>query len=800
MTQKNDITVKSDMGEISLDNSGAAIGAARVSPEKSYIGSPALLKKVIEEDDQEAWAEIKAKIDYTYENMDKAMSALDQAEGLLQRVQAKIKAGKKLLLKPNLVTVENIEPYSHLLFNGVVANTDWAFLAAVMRWFHDKGGVRYSRMCMGEAASNSTYRAAQYTQVKKTGRAVTPEAAYEGKCDDFYGGWGFYFVRRYLAETLPAGSDENPMLGYEESLSGEFVAPGDVGDRLMIYDLNRLHDDPNRGRAIDLPDGECFKSIVLHKAIVGGDPSDPEDCRKYPGCVLVNVPKLKVHSQAMFTNAIKNLGIGLYPLQANHAGCKKWMYGTPDTDIPVIKSRIPHQVWVPELDPKQMIPVKGEDGVYKVEKTGGLTGTMLDIIRAAAGQDVMMLHIVDGIETVNRDHQGVGLGQALAEGLIMASSDVAAVDLMCARYLFCNMGLKKAVEAGLDDGFGGAFPQIQPVPKLEGKAITTGQALDNPISRDFSIAKAIEWGMGQSDYFITGWDDVSGAPLASYGGRLGYVSDGAFTDIHTKHMYWDIYKMPWDLQKTFFGYLDAVDELEGLSMKKEFLEAFDETGDGVVSYEENGKKGIFGPSLFLGGQFISYRGEKDQKNVFKGFFDLTANPLRGTDPAWSAEGHYFNREFFWGAQAVVAMAMAFIKKDVPDQFYPDMTWGNGAWPSFAQLKNAHIHQITYGWKFPKRIGLFSLWGCAFGYADRYLNNSRFVGEKFGVPNPKAPHLYLDALKNGELEPLDFVLYVPEGFGAGGMVPHVQETSDPAKVFTAEFDGGKIQWPDRPLEE
>ena len=100
MTQTNDITVKSDMGEISLDNSGAAIGAARVSPEKSYIGSPALLKKVIEEDDREAWAEIKAKIDYTYENMDKAMSALDQAEGLLQDVQARIRRARSCCSNP----------------------------------------------------------------------------------------------------------------------------------------------------------------------------------------------------------------------------------------------------------------------------------------------------------------------------------------------------------------------------------------------------------------------------------------------------------------------------------------------------------------------------------------------------------------------------------------------------------------------------------------------------------------------------------------------------------------------------
>ena len=57
----------------------------------------------------------------------------------------------------------------------------------------------------------------------------------------------------------------------------------------------------------------------------------------------------------------------------------------------------------------------------------------------------------------------------------------------------------------------------------------------------------------------------------------------------TKALYSAIYKMPWDLQSTFFGYLDAVDKLEGSVLKADFLHAFDETGDGTVTYEEYGK-------------------------------------------------------------------------------------------------------------------------------------------------------------------------------------------------------------------
>jgi hypothetical protein len=497
----------------------------------------------------------------------------------------------------------------------------------------------------------------------------------------------------------------------------------------------------------------------------------------------------------MFTNAIKNLGIGLYPLQANRPGCSCWEYAFPDSNIPAIKSRIPHQVWVPELDPDTLVPKKDETGKYRVTRTGGLTGTMLDIIRAVAGQNIFMMHVVDAIEAVNRDHQGTGLGIVIPEGLMVAGTDVVATDLMCARYMFSNVGLKQARDSGMKDGFGGCFPQAVPVPKLDGHAIVTDKRHDCPIARDASIAQAQKYGLGKSAYYITGWDAVTGNPLASSGGRLGFLADGRFSDIHTETLYWDIYKMPWDLQQTFLGYLEAIDQLENRTLKQEFLAAFDETGDGAVTYEENGKKGIYGPALFLGGLYQSMKGMKEGGDMFRSYYALMANPLRGITPEWNPDQHDFNREFSWGAVAVVAQMMSLMEADIPDRHIPDLIWGKGRWPSFAQAKETYLHQIIYGWKFPKHIGIFSLYGSAFAFADYHLNAGKFIGSVYAAPNPKAPQLYLEALKNNETKLLDFTLFVPEGYGAGGRLPHVEETSDPARVLTAEFDNKKIQWPD-----
>ena len=253
----------------------------------------------------------------------------------------RLKKGQKLLFKPNLVGVQNIDPQTHGEVPSSTTNTEWAFIAALMRWFHEKLDVSYHQMMLGEAATFMPAIAKVYSMINPSGKTVTVEAALEGKCDDFYGGWGFYFVRKYLSETLEPGAVDNPMNGYEESVKGIYIPPGLVSDKLMLYDLNRIFDDTTKGRDIQVPNGVNFKSITLHKVIVGGNPNDPKDVEAYPGCILINVPKFKVHAITLFTNIIKNLGIGLYPMQSTKSGDHKWDYSVPHDVAPGMKRRYP---------------------------------------------------------------------------------------------------------------------------------------------------------------------------------------------------------------------------------------------------------------------------------------------------------------------------------------------------------------------------------------------------------------------------------------------------------------------------
>jgi hypothetical protein len=536
----------------------------------------------------------------------------------------------------------------------------------------------------------------------------------------------------------------------------------------------------------------------LHKAIVGGDPADPKDREHYPGCVLVNLPRLKVHAQALFTNVIKNLGIGLYPMQVTRSGGCAWEYATPQRKIPGMKGAIPHQVWVPEMDPVTCLPRRTENG-YVVRKTGGLTGTMLDIIAAVANQDIFMVHIVDAIEGINRDHQGQGVGIREPEGLVVAGLDPVAADLFCARYMFSNVGMKEAAKASLDDGLGGRFPQAVPIPRYDGQVIATEKGYDCPLRRDHCFERAERRGLGKRSYHVVGHDAITGHSLASFRGRLGYTNGNVFEEIVTKALYSDTYKMPWDLQQTFLGYMEATDALESATRKQLFLAAFDETGDGTVTYEEYGKKGLYGPTNILGGLNMSAKAAGDESEPFRSFYAMLSVILRCSNPGWNPEGHDFSREQVYGMVSVVAQIMSQSPREEEDPNFPGLIWGKGKWPSYSLAFDRYLKQILYGWKYPARIGLSSLYGSACAYADHRQNGRKFLGNIRGVPDPEAAQKYVTAVREGWMKPLNFTFYTLPGYG-GSNLPNVEETTEPARVLTAVFEGEIVRWPNPRTED
>lgn len=770
------------------------MGVVRLDPFKSYPGTGALLQTYINEGKPEAWDEIRKKIDYTHDCLDLALEPLEAETGFGDEIQTRLTNGQKLLFKPNLVGVANIHPQTHGPDVGSTTCTEWPFIAALMRWFHDRVGVSYYQMTIGEAATVMPASAGWYSMINPEGTAITVEAAIEGRSGDFYGGWGFYFARKYLADSLDADASENPMNGYEESVAGTYLPPGLVDDKLMVYDMNRICDDPDKGREVPVKGGVNFQSVVLHKAVVGGDPADPEDRKRYPGCVLVNVPKYKVHAIALFTNVIKNLGIGLYPMQCAHEGGCDWDYATPLSPIPGAKAGIPHQVWVPEMDLETGTPRKDREGHHIVNETGGITATMVDINRAVLDQGIFMVHVVDGIEAINLDHQGSGHETVHPEGMVFTGLDPVATDLLSARYMFSNVGLVDALAVNMNDGTGGSFPQAVPIPVVEGRNIVTEPGYDNPLSRDKTLEQAEIRGLGQRKYHVVGHDRKAGGPMVSIMGHLGSVRDGIFTDVVTGTLFYDLYKVPWDLQKTAFSYFEAVDELTGSNWKEEFLRAFDEDGDGVITYEDFGRKGLWTPLLHCLGEFISMMAH-EPLSYLKGSFISSTLPFRISNPLWNPLGEDLAKEFFYGLTCYAAFKISQADMEAPDPFLPETTFGKGKWPSFQLASYFLTASNIYGPGFPEKLGFHSFYGTALAYADLSQNGGRYAGEIRNLPDPEGIKRYMSDVAEGLVEPLDFTIYVPPGLESvlGVAVPNVEPTDDASKVLTASFAGGREVW-------
>jgi hypothetical protein len=786
--------VASALGRRRPDSAGAPVGAARLDADKAYAGITELLQQVINDSSREAWEAIKAKIDYIYEGLDYVLPPVQEETGFDGPLKERLQKGQKLFFKPNIVMPLGIDFQTHGAGYGSGICTEWPLIAALMRWFHDRQGVRYHQMALGEGSSAVTAVAGMFSIMNPAGRKVTPEAVIEGRCGDFYGGWGFYFVRKYLAECPGPDPDDDPMQGFEASCAGTYVPPGEA-QGLRVYDLNLIDDEPRKGRRIDVPGGVNFKSITLHKAVIGGDPADVADRKAYPGSVLINVPKLKVHNVTLFTNAIKNLGVGLYPMQYSEKGDGAWSYGNPHHRIPGLKDGIPHDVWYPEIDRETGLPRLDADGRPVVTKTGGLTGTMVDLVAAVQHQEVMIVSVVDAIEADNIDHtnSAPGMGVKTPEGMIFAGLDPVATDLMCARYMFSNVPLKEALGVPIEDGVGGRFPQAVPLPKLENGSIATAKGYDCPIARDNLFGQAVARKLGQTAYHVRGWDAVAGGPLISLDGHLGRVEGGAFVDVVTKNLYYDAVMFAYDLQKTFFAYLDACDALSGSSLKAEFLAGLDENGDGVVDYHESGKKGAVTIVMQNMGMAISILAT-DPLAALKGA-DLQLVNFKIGDPRTNARGFDFIKEMLIGTTSMTAYRMSQMEMESPDPFVPGLTWGKGKWPSYPLARWIFTGMALFGQGFPYQASYPSFYGSAAFYAD-FMQTGGAHSLGAGKPmNGESLMQYVAAVQKGQEPPLDFTFYVPAGFDnlGGAPMPNCVVTDDPKKILTVQFAGGQEIW-------
>jgi hypothetical protein len=143
----------------------------------------------------------------------------------------------------------------------------------------------------------------------------------------------------------------------------------------------------------------------------------------------------------------------------------------------------------------------------------------------------------------------------------------------------------------------------------------------------------------------------------------------------------------------------------------------------------------------------------------------------------------------------VAFRMSQVEMESPDLFVPGLSWGLGKWPSFQMAQFILMGMALYGQGFPYQPGYPSLYGSAFFYADLTQRAGQYMGASGRLPDPENLRRYVAAVQKGEEQPMDFTFYVPPGFDhlGGSPLPNVVATDDPAKVLTAQFNGGREVW-------
>jgi hypothetical protein len=282
--------------------------------------------------------------------------------------------------------------------------------------------------------------------------------------------------------------------------------------------------------------------------------------------------------------------------------------------------------------------------------------------------------------------------------------------------------------------------------------------------------------------------------MASLAGHLGRIENGEFKELMTTTMYYNPTCMLWDMQKTILSYAEAHDSLTGSSLVREFMDGFDENNDGIIDYDENGRKGYWTPGFRILNH--SYYIQVTEKyGELSGSFNIAANlALKHTNRDWNPQGHDFAQEYALVSIATLAYDMSRSEAVSADPFVPEMTWGRGSWPSWELATYMYVTGTTYGAQSLENISLQSPYGAAFQYADKTLNSGAYTGSMDVISDPDSLNTYLRATLNGA-DPLDFTLYVPEGYGSleAVPIPNVEETDDPKKIFTAHFNKGVEVW-------
>ena len=90
----------------------------------------------------------------------------------------------------------------------------------------------------------------------------------------------------------------------------------------------------------------------------------------------------------------------------------------------------------------------------------------------------------------------------------------------------------------------------------------------------------------------------------------------------------------------------------------------------------------------------------------------------------------------------------------------------------------------------------SLYSDGLFHADLTQNGAKYFDSNATIQDPQNIARYMEDVADEKIKPLDFTLYVPNGFDtlSGKKIPNVEITDDPSKIFTLRFQSSAEIWP------
>ena len=127
------------------------------------------------------------------------------------------------------------------------------------------------------------------------------------------------------------------------------------------------------------------------------------------------------------------------------------------------------------------------------------------------------------------------------------------------------------------------------------------------------------------------------------------------------------------------------------------MDGFDENHDGIIDYDENGRKGFWTPGFSIQAHAIDMQVDRRIRGAQRAFLpECKFFPSEILIKTGTRKGTILPMNTPWGISLLWHIHCQGLKPYTDDFFIPGMRWGQGMWPSWQQAFRIVLSNCVYG--------------------------------------------------------------------------------------------------------